>query len=127
MGNPLINELIIGTGSKDRFSMDDPTNDGQFARFFARPAAGRHLQVDRRAGAAAAPRIDLLPLVPYTGPTIPAGTPPGPVADLLRINTGIPPTPAAQQQRLGLLTLLDGNTPTTTPPASPTAAGPTTT
>ena len=34
----------------------------------------------------------------------------GPVADLLRINTGIAPTPAAQQQRLGLLTLLDGNT-----------------
>ena len=31
------------------------------------------------------------------------------MADLLRINTGIPPTPAAQQQRLGLLTLLDGN------------------
>ena len=37
MGNPLINELIIGTGSKDRFSMDYPTNDGQFAAFFARP------------------------------------------------------------------------------------------
>ena len=37
MGNPLINELIIGTGSKDRFSMDDPTNDGQFVGFFAQP------------------------------------------------------------------------------------------
>src|SRR5439155_20659998 len=30
-GNPLINELIIGTGSKDRFSMDDPKNDRQIA------------------------------------------------------------------------------------------------
>ena len=28
IGNPLINELIIGTGSKDRFSMDQPANDG---------------------------------------------------------------------------------------------------
>jgi hypothetical protein len=32
-GNSLINELIIGIGSKDRFSMDDPANDGQFANF----------------------------------------------------------------------------------------------
>ncbi|MGA2119901.1 MAG: DUF4331 domain-containing protein, partial [Bryobacteraceae bacterium] len=37
LGNPLINELIIGTGSKDRFSMDDPTNDAQFASFFLNP------------------------------------------------------------------------------------------
>jgi Domain of unknown function (DUF4331) len=29
-GNSLINELIIGTGSKDRFSMDEPENDKQF-------------------------------------------------------------------------------------------------
>src|SRR2546430_4191160 len=37
MGNSLINELIIGTGSKDRFSMDDPENDAQFADFFLNP------------------------------------------------------------------------------------------
>jgi hypothetical protein len=36
-GNPLINELIIGTGSKDRFSVDDPKNDKQFANFFLDP------------------------------------------------------------------------------------------
>jgi hypothetical protein len=27
MGNPLINELLVGTGFKDRFSMDHPRND----------------------------------------------------------------------------------------------------
>ena len=31
------------------------------------------------------------------------GTPPGPVADLLRLNTGVPPTSAADRSRLGLL------------------------
>jgi hypothetical protein len=36
-GNSLINELIIGTGSKDRFSVDDPKNDKQFANFFLDP------------------------------------------------------------------------------------------
>ena len=38
MANPLINELLIGTGSKDRFSMDQPRNDSQFANFFLDPA-----------------------------------------------------------------------------------------
>ena len=108
MGNPLINELIIGTGSKDRFSMDEPTNDAQFASFFARPLLAdifKSIGVPVPAG----DRLDLAPLVFYTGPTVPAATPRGPIADLLRVNTGIPPTPAAQQQRLGLLTLLDSD------------------
>jgi Domain of unknown function (DUF4331) len=109
MGNPLVNELIIGTGSKDRFSMDDPTNDIQFGRFILRPLLATIF------GSIGIPvpsgdRLDLAPLVQYQGPTIPAGTPRGPAADLLRLNTGIPPTAAAQQQRLGLLTLLDTNT-----------------
>jgi len=108
MGNPLVNELIIGTGSKDRFSMDEPRNDLQFGRFILRPLLADIF------GSIGIPvpsgdRLDLAPLVQYTGPTIPAGTPRGPAADLLRLNTGIAPTPAAQQQRLGLLTLLDGN------------------
>jgi hypothetical protein len=116
MGNPLINELIIGTGSKDRFSMDEPRNDGQFVGFFAQPLLAdifKSIGVPVPTGT----RFDLLPLVRYTGPTIPASTPQGPVADLLRVNTGVPPTPAAQQQRLGLITLLDSN------PANDDAAG----
>lgn len=116
MGNPLVNELIIGTGFKDRWSMEDPTNDAQFVAFYANPLLAdifKSIGVPVPAGT----RFDLLPLVRYTGPTIPAGTQQGPIADLLRINTGIPPTPAAQQQRLGLLTLLDGN------PANDDAAG----
>ena len=41
MGNPLINELLVGTGSKDRFSMDQPKNDSQFAAFFLDPTLAR--------------------------------------------------------------------------------------
>jgi len=116
MGNPLINELIIGVGSKDRFSMDDPENDAQFADFFLHPLLATvfgSLGIPVPSG----DRTDLLPLVTYTGPIVPAGTPPGPIADLLRINTGIPPTPLTSQRRLGLLTLLDGD------PANDDAAG----
>jgi uncharacterized protein DUF4331 len=104
MGNPLINELIIGTGSKDRFSMDDPVNDGQFANFFLDPLLA---QVFASFGIPVPPppRTDLLPLVVYMAPICPGCGPgdTGPVADLLRLNTGIPPTPVANQKRLGFL------------------------
>jgi Domain of unknown function (DUF4331) len=105
MGNPLINELIIGTGFKDRFSMDQPKNDAQFASFFLDPALARILNA-ATAGGLEIPtpaRTDLIPLVTYAPPIAAPGTPPGPIADLLRLNTGIPPTPPESANRLGLL------------------------
>lgn len=36
-GNSLVNELIIGTGFKDRFSMDAPSHDAQFSATILRP------------------------------------------------------------------------------------------
>jgi hypothetical protein len=105
MGNPLINELLVGTGFKDRFSMDQPKNDSQFASFFLDPALARILNA-ATGGALTIPtppRTDLLPLVTYAPPIAAAGTPPGPVADLLRLNTGVAPTLAPSINRLGLL------------------------
>ncbi len=103
-GNSLINELIIGTGHKDRFSMDDPKNDAQFANFVLSPVLA---SVFSSAGIPVAPnpRTDLLVLVQYQAPICPGCGPGdrGPVADLLRLNTGIPPTPVGDQKRLGFL------------------------
>jgi hypothetical protein len=105
VGNPLINELVIGIGMKDRFSMDEPSNDAQFASFFLDPPIVRI--VEALYGGAlrvpAAPRTDLLPLVTYAAPIAPAGTPAGPIADLLRLNTGVPATPLGNASRLGLI------------------------
>ena len=106
MGNPLINELIIGTAFKDRFSMDQPKNDSQFAvDFFLDPTLARLLNALSNGAIAipAPPRFDLLPLVTYATPIAAPGTPAGPIADMLRLNTGVPPTPAANANRLGLL------------------------
>lgn len=108
MGNPLINELIIGTGSKDKFSMSLPKDDQQFANFALDPLLARVLNA-ATGGAVSIPvppRTDLLPLVTYAPPICPACTTPatqGPVADLLRLNTGIAPTPEANQNRLGAI------------------------
>jgi hypothetical protein len=105
MGNPLINELLVGTGFKDRFSMDQPRNDSQFANFFLDPALARVVNALTNGGVAipTPPRLDLLPIVTYAPPIAASGTPAGPVADLLRLNTGVSPTPSASQHRLGLL------------------------
>jgi hypothetical protein len=104
MGNPLINEVIIGTGSKDKFSMSEPKDDSQFGAFVLDPVLARVLNaVYMGLPVPNAPRNDLLLLAQYRPPIAPPGTPLGPVADLLRLNTGVPPTPAASRSRLGAL------------------------
>ena len=103
MGNPLINELLIGIGFKDRFSMDQPKKDAQFADFFLNPPIAAIVEsiysvlVPGALDVPPAPRNDLLPLVSYSGSKA------GPIADLLRLNTGVPATPLARASRLGLI------------------------
>jgi hypothetical protein len=105
LGNPLINELIIGTGSKDRFSMDQPRNDGQFTSFFLDPLLARVLNAATGGAVSipSPPRTDLLPLVTYAPPIAAPGTTAGPVADMLRLNTGVSTTSPELASRLGLL------------------------
>jgi len=117
MANPLFNELIIGTGSKDRFSMSHPKDDAQFASFALDPLLARVFNAvyavllgnPDAVRIPPPPRTDLLPLVQYTalhaalGGTPTGDIPGGPVADLLRLNTGIAATPKASRKRMGLL------------------------
>lgn len=103
MGNPLINELIIGTGSKDTFSMSPPSQDAQFAAFALDPLLARVMNAVFGLPVPDPPRADLLPLVQYSGPFAGAGSSSGPVADLLRVDTSVAPTPKASRRRLGLL------------------------
>ena len=85
--------------------MDRPKNDSQFANFFLDPPIVRIVEA-LYGGALAvptAPRNDLLPLVTYAAPIAAPGTPAGPIADLLRLNTGVAPTALDRASRLGLL------------------------
>jgi hypothetical protein len=106
-GNPLVRELLIGAGFADRFAMDQPKNDAQFASFVLDPALARILNA-ATGGAVTIPtppRTDLLPLVAYAPPIAAPGTAAGPVADILRLNTGVAPTlpTSLSLSRLGLL------------------------
>jgi hypothetical protein len=102
-GNPLINELIIGTGSKDYWSMSEPVNDSQFASFDLDPLIARIFNAVYGFKIPTPPRTDLLLLVTYAAPIAPKGTPAGPIADMMRLNTGVPPTSLAKRKRLGLI------------------------
>lgn len=83
--------------------MEQPINDSQFASFDLDPLLARVFNAVYGINIPTPPRTDLLPLVTYAAPIAPAGTPAGPIADLLRLNTGVAPTPESKRSRLGLI------------------------
>jgi Domain of unknown function (DUF4331) len=113
LGNPLINEVIIALGDKDRWNTLPPAGDKQFAHYYANPELAGLLPVLYpnvfpnlaalvKSGKA---RADLEAIL-LTG--IPAGIIPGfqnstgsLQADMLRLNTAI--TPAAKPNILGVV------------------------
>jgi hypothetical protein len=109
MGNPLINELIIGTGSKDTWSISAPNQDVMFASSALDPLLPRALNAVFGISVPDPPRTDLLPLVVYAPPIVAAGAAPAPttaanpVADLLRLNYSIPPTAQSSRKRMGFI------------------------
>ncbi len=103
MGNPLINETIIGIGSKDAWSQDEPKNDSAYASFGLDPILARAMNAAFGLDIPTPPRNDLAAvLFQYPG-VVGAATPAGPIADLLRLNVAVPPTAAASRKRLGVL------------------------
>ena len=115
LGNPLVNEVLIPLGHKDQWNSLPPSDDKQFASYVTHPGLAALLP-DLYPGvfphlaalvAAGKPRADLEAIL-LTG--IPTGIIPGftnftgtVLADMLRLNTSIPPTPAAKQSIYGLL------------------------
>ncbi len=117
LGNPLINEVIIGLPDKDKFNNSKPKDDGQFATYVTNPTLPALVDialdtVNLGLGPLAPtniPRNDLVTtfLTGIAGVTQPkafSATPAtGVASEMLRLNTGIPPTAEASQNRLGLL------------------------
>jgi hypothetical protein len=115
LGNPLVNEVIIPLGKKDLWNSLPPDDDKQFAGYVAQPGLaallpGLYPGVFPNLAALVAsgkPRADLEAIL-LTG--IPSGLIPGftnltgtVLADMLRLNTSIPATPAKKQSIYGLL------------------------
>ncbi len=107
LGNPLVNEVVIGLPDKDRFNASKPKDDLQFATYVTNPTLPRLLEIalgTAPGGVAPSnlPRTDLLNtfLTGIAGVNRPLGT--VTPAEMLRLNTAIPAVPLAQQNRLGV-------------------------
>jgi Domain of unknown function (DUF4331) len=107
LGNPLVNEVVIGLRDKDKFNASHPSGDTQFLDYVSHPTLPALLGLVVGGGNAAAlaptnlPRTDLITtfLTGYTGVNKPTTAVP---SEMLRLNTAIAPVPFANQNRLGL-------------------------
>jgi hypothetical protein len=101
LGMPLVNEVIIPVGQKDRWNGAGPTSDGAgFRANYTDPEVPKLLQLVYGIGAAATPRNDFVQvfLTGVPGLNQPAGVK---EAEMIRLNTDILPT--ASPARLGVL------------------------
>ncbi len=107
LGNPLVNEVVIGLPDKDKFNGSSPKDDGQFLTYVTNPTLPALLGLVLTGNAAGVaptnlPRTDLATvfLTGITGVNKPAVNPAP--SEMLRLNTAIPAVPFAGQNRLGV-------------------------
>ncbi|MBC7918214.1 MAG: DUF4331 domain-containing protein [Rhodoferax sp.] len=106
LGNPLVNEVVIGLPDKDKFNSSKPQDDGQFLTYVTNPTLPALLGIVLSGNATALaptnlPRTDLATvfLTGITGVNKPATATP---SEVLRLNTAIAPVQYADQNRLGV-------------------------
>jgi hypothetical protein len=104
LGNPLVNELVIGLPDKDKFNASSPKDDGQFLNYVINPTLPALLSLVLGADVAPKnlPRTDLATtfLTGITGVNKPAVNPAP--SEMLRLNTAVAAVPEAMQNRLGV-------------------------
>ena len=104
LGNPLINEVVIGLPDKDKFNASSPKDDAQFLTYVTNPTLPALLGVVLGATVAPInlPRTDLATtfLTGITGVNKPAINPTP--SEMLRLNTAVAPVQFASQNRLGV-------------------------
>jgi len=104
LANPLVNELIIGTGQKDLWNTKDPSDEARFLGFYQSPRLAAVLNLAFGLTVPATPRNDLVAvLLKYPGQDPSGCSRRNPCSELLRLNVGVAPTAPASQKRLAVL------------------------
>lgn len=102
MANPLVNELIIGTGSKDKWNATDPEREKQFLDFYLNPRLAGVLNLAFGTSIPTSNRTDLVAaLLKYPGQDPKECSKTNRCSELLRLNLDVMPTSPDQQKRLG--------------------------
>jgi hypothetical protein len=104
LGQPLVNEVVIGLKDKDNFNASEPKNDSQFAKYVTNPTLPALIQILFGSAGVVAPtnfpRTDLVTVF-LTG--VPGLNQTAATAEMLRLNTTTPTLPAATQNDLGVI------------------------
>ncbi len=104
LGQPLVNEVVIGLRDKDKFNASEPKDDGQFADYVTHPTLPAILELLFGSAGVKAPtlfpRTDLVAIF-LTG--VDGLNKNGGVSEMLRLNTAIAATPRDQQKNLGVI------------------------
>jgi hypothetical protein len=104
MANPLVNELIIGTATKDFWNTTAPSSEAQFLDFYQTPSLAAVFNLAFGIPIPPTPRVDLVSvLLKYAGQSPTECLRVNPCAELLRLDLSVPPTAAADQKRLTVL------------------------
>jgi hypothetical protein len=100
LGMPLVNEVVIPLGQKDRFNASKPQDDAQFLGHVTDPELPKLLEAIYKIKAPATPRNDLVSvfLTGVQGLNQPKNVKP---SEMLRLNTSTPVT--GQPNRLGVI------------------------
>src|SRR4029077_10625420 len=102
LGNPLINEVIIPIGQKDKFNRTSPANDAEnFGTYALNPEPARLLNALFHLGVKETNRTDIVQALLTGVPGLTQiGSHPA-AADTLKLNLGVPPS--ATENRFGVL------------------------
>lgn len=118
LGMPLVNEVVIGLGDKDRFNASKPEDDGQFAdyvKFPSLPFLVNVLFIDAARAALGLDANELPTIAPTNLPRQDLVTafltgfpgvnqlPRVKASEMQRLNTAIDPTPMAEQSNFGVV------------------------
>jgi len=100
LGSPLVNEVVIPVGQKDKWNGSRPVDDGQFASYVLDPELPKLLQAVYGIPAPTTPRNDLVAAFLTGVPGL--NQPPGVRAsEMLRLNTDV--LPSGNPSRLGVV------------------------
>jgi hypothetical protein len=108
LANPLVNEVIIGTGSKDKWNASEPKDDEQFRQFYENSRLAFVINALFGTNFPTTGRTDISTVLGTYFPPLFQGNP-GVFSDLLRLNLDVPPTAPADQRRLTVLSSAAGN------------------
>ncbi len=104
LGQPLVNEVVIGLKDKDAFNASEPKDDAQFANYVTHPTLPALIELLFGSAGVRAPtnfpRADLVEVFLTGVPSLNQTTA---TAEMLRLNTTTPTVAAAAQNNLGVI------------------------